>query len=112
MVNAYVKGKNIGEGTKITLSIKYSANGTDQKLKIRIPTGDLDDYIQVQNFQAIPVTGTISFMRLKIKNKSTGGKLLIDDVRLVSTSGGTALQLPPSSDEVLPLPSSSNGRKQ
>lgn len=84
--------------TKITARLKYQ-NDNALRNKIILPSFDLADYTEYRS-DVETVAGDVVDIKVKIKFKSTTGKMLIDNVQLTVNPGMTA------SDGVLPLPPS------
>ncbi|MBK9125813.1 MAG: SBBP repeat-containing protein [Chloroflexi bacterium] len=103
-IYALVNGKSLGQGSKITVKVKY-ADASTEKFSTPIPGGSYD-YLPV--FASMPLNKTVASASVTINVKPTPGRLRVDDVQLLVV-GGEAVPRTTQRLPILPLPEAPAG---
>lgn len=96
-LTAWGRGKGIVSQTKIVINVRYQ-DQSRTKAKVAFPVGDLVEYTLFSS-SVIELIAPADSIKVKINHKNLTGKLILDDIELTITQGGTR-----SSPLPLPLP--------
>lgn len=85
--SAFVKGGN-APAVKVKVRVKYTDDSETGKINLNVTSGS--DYVEITNDYAL-VSGAVNKIKVQFGNKSTSGKVYIDDVSLIYTSGAAGI---------------------